>query len=475
MTSAGAHPDMLSRTTIAPLVQSDTQILIDESVDFVRRVIAPILDKQPRLRVSPEEYAHTVKFLGAHRVTPGEMIPLIRQTISGVDELTLYAHLPVCRYRCTFCHYPVMVSQDARETNSYVDLLISESEIFRRLVPEVRDKRVTSLYFGGGTPTLVDNNEIIRLTEYFRTTYDLHDNAEITLEGTPETLTEEKIDALLEAGVTRVSVGVQSLNDALLALCHRDHTGDQAITAVQRLQTSNTLSVNVDLIYGLPGQKIEGFAEDVERVAQLRPTSVTIYRLRLERSDELKNTGMRQLYNSAPVQFPSFENCMAMQIAGRRILEKYGYIEHPSGWFSLPEHAPRVYDDRWLRQLPLIAFGWWTYSYAAGYEYHNERKKLEYKAKIEAGQLPIEVSSIFNELEKYQRYIQFQLKGGFEIDEHNLRASISRSSLGDTYYANLIDRLVAADLAQLNMGRLTLEPAGRVLVEEIIAKLLTPR
>lgn len=467
---------MISRRNIAPSAQTNTQDLISESLDFVRQVVGPALDKEPSLRVSPEEYAHTVKFLGSHRATAEEMIPMIRRTIRGSDEVTMYAHLPVCRYRCTFCHYPVIVSQDAREPNSYVELLLRESEIFRRTIPEVRDKRVTSLYFGGGTPTLVDDGEIIRLTDYFHGNYNLSDDAEITFEGTPETLTDKKIDALLKAGVNRVSVGVQSLNDALLALCHRDHTGDQALSAVQRLLGAHTPSVNVDLIYGLPGQKVEGFAEDVERVAQLRPTSITIYRLRLERNDELKNTGMQQLFKIAPVQFPSFESCMAMQVVGRSILESYGYVEHPSGWFCLPGHAPRVYDDRWLRQSPLVAFGWWTYSYAAGYEYHNERKMGGYKTKISAGQLPIEVCSVFDDLEKYQRFIQFQLKGSFSVEEDQLRNFIGRSASGDDYYACLVDRLVSIGLARLTtQGSLMLEPAGRVLVEEIIAKLLTPR
>jgi coproporphyrinogen III oxidase-like Fe-S oxidoreductase len=462
---------MISLTHNDTSVGEDLTKIISESREFVSQVIDPILDVEPKLRVSPDQYSHTVKFLGSHRVPDDEMITMIRQVMAGAGEMSMYAHLPVCRYRCTFCHYPVVVGRDPREPHSYVEMILRESEIFRRAVPEARDNRVTSLYFGGGTPTLIEDDDVFRLMDHYRSYYKLTDSAEITFEGTPETLTERKIDTLLEAGVNRVSVGVQTFSDPLLALCRRDHTGEQAVLAVQRLLAARSPKVNVDLIYGLPGQKIEMFAEDVERVASMRPTSVTIYRLRIGRDDEMQRTGMSQLYKIVPVQFPSFEDVLAMQITGRRILENHGYVERPSGWFSLPGYSEQVYEDRWFYQKPLVAFGWWTYSYSKEYEYRNYASRKEYGESVARGKLPIDFGTSFCDRERQRRFLTFGLKSSFAVDLSSLEQLFAAPQLPRGDLKQPLDHLMRHGLAVQHKNLLTLTEAGKVLIEEIISQI----
>jgi coproporphyrinogen III oxidase-like Fe-S oxidoreductase len=445
--------------------------IIAESQDFVQQTLVPILAAEPRLRVDPVDYSHAVKFLGAHRTTPEAMVTMIRETLAASKEVTLYAHMPVCRYRCSFCHYPVVVGEHSVDPKTYVDYLILESEIFRKAIPEIRDKVISSLYLGGGTPTLMDDGDIYRLVQYFRSNYHLTDNSEITIEGTPETLTRTKIDALVRAGINRVNIGVQILDDTLLSDYRRQHTTEQAILAVGDLTAIKALKVNVDLIYGLPGQSATKFAEDVQRVAEHRPASITLYRLRLQRGDEFTNTGMLRLYQERPELFPSLEQTLSMQIVGRKILETYGYIERPAGWFSLLGNT-KVYDDRWFRQIPLIAFGWWTYSYSRKYEYRNQRNLNTYRESIDEGRLPIEICSIFDEIEQYRRFIQFRLKASYAIHTKALRQAVTRSSAADEYFSDLSDRLVDLGLANKLPKVLVLTPAGKVLVEEILSRLV---
>jgi oxygen-independent coproporphyrinogen-3 oxidase len=366
----------------------------------------------------------------------------------------------------------VVVSSNAAEAGSYVERLICESEIFRATFPEVSDKRVSSLYFGGGTPTLAENHEIHRLMHYFQHNYTLSDDAEVTFEGTPETLSVSKIDTLLQAGVNRISVGVQSLNNALLALCHRNHTGEQAISAVMSLLSAKTPKVNADLIYGLPGQSIDEFASDVDQLAQLRPTSITIYRLRLERGDELKNTGMLRLYQITPELFPTFETALAMQVVGRRVLESHGYIERPSGWFSLPGYGEQVYEDRWFHQKPLVAFGWWTYSYAKDYEYRNCSSIKDYGEKLKCGELPLDFGTLFCDRERLRRFMTFSLKSSFGINLRNLEdlSSESSSSLEECY--RFLDHLVMRGIAVRQGDSILLTDTGTVLIEEVISRLV---
>jgi oxygen-independent coproporphyrinogen III oxidase len=453
-------------------VSSNIGRLISESRELIEQQISPLLKAEPRLLLSPDEYTHTVKFLGSHRVSGSEMLPVIRHSLAASDEITLYAHIPVCRYRCTFCHYPVVVSSDSALAGSYVERLISESKIFQNTFPEAGDKRVSSLYFGGGTPTLAENHEIHRLMHHFRRSYKLSDDAEVTFEGTPETLSSSKIDTLIDAGVNRISVGVQSLDNTLLTLCHRNHTAEQAISAVKNLLSAKVPKVNADLIYGLPGQGIDQFASDVDQLAQLRPTSITTYRLRLERGDELKNTEMLRLFKITPNHFPTFETTLAMQTVGRRILESHGYIERPSGWFSLPGFDEKVYEDRWFHQKPLVAFGWWTYSYAKDYEYRNSSSRKEYDERVTSGKLPIDFGTIFCDRERQRRFLTFRLKSSFGIDFSDFEQLFARPCLARDAWNKLLDKLLPQGLAIEHGSYMMLTDVGKILIEEVISKLI---
>lgn len=460
----------LIRTPSETAVNIATRIA--ESEKFVRDTIVPILEAEPRLRVGPEDYTHAVKFVGKHRVGQVEMIPVIRQVLAESKDITLYAHMPVCRYRCSFCHYPVVVSRNASEPRSYVELLMRESETFRETAPEITDKVVTSLYVGGGTPTLMENEDILRILNYFRTSYHLSPNCEITMEGTPETFDDAKIEAVLDAGVNRVSVGVQVLDDSLLARCNRQHTVEQAISSVKKLLAAGFEKLNVDLIYGLPGQSIQKFARDVDLIAQVRPTSVTIYRLRLRRTDELSNTGMLRLYRDNPGLFPQPETTYGMQVVGRKILEGYGYLERPSGWFSLPGYNVQVYEDRWFRQVPLVAFGWRTYSYSRQYEYHNFNSRRLYGARVHSSQLPLEVCTLFDVVEICRRYIEFSLKSSFALDNRGSASRLGGSVKDDEFSSNFNPKLVSLGLARPDGERILLTDAGKVIVEEVISRLI---
>ena len=463
---------MQAATRIPSTRSYDLQELIFRSEEFVREKILAVLRAEPKLQVGPIDYAHTVKFPGSHPVKAQEIIETIRKEIDLSNEVTTYAHLPVCRYHCSFCHYPTLVSHDPQASRTYIDLLIAESEIFRRAVPEVKRRGVSSLYVGGGTPTLAEDSDLLRLMEYFRGSYELSKNAEITIEATPETLVPEKIAKLSEIGFSRVSVGVQVLDDIRLAEYHRQHTVAEAIAAVQALLEAQVFKVNVDLIYGLPNQSIQQFAHDVHQIAQLQPTSVTLYRLRLQRSDELGKTAMSRQYAASPELFPTQEITYAMQMVGRQILLANGYIERPSGWFTLAGNTIRVYDDRWYRQLPLIAFGWWTYSYSGKYEYRNHHDMKDYRARINRGQLPIEECYGYDAIERCRRFFQFRLKSCYAVHLADMLRTQENRAIASSYYSRQLDQLVGLGLANRFPDTLLLTDVGKVMIEEILSALV---
>ncbi|OGY77401.1 MAG: hypothetical protein A2445_02520 [Candidatus Jacksonbacteria bacterium RIFOXYC2_FULL_44_29] len=380
--------------------------LIKEAREFVQSQVMPVVHQNPtRFQRTPDQYGFKVGFETGERVKGKEIVVAVREQLRIEKRVSLYAHMPVCSRRCRYCHYPVVVGGDV---GRFVEGLMREANLLLEQVPEVRDKMVTSLYIGGGTPTLMSIAQIQKLLRYFREHFRLVDNVEITFEGSPEGWTPEKVECAKLAGVTRASVGVQVLDDVYLKWLGRQDTVAQAIDTVKRLISADFRSVNVDLIYGFPRQSVEKFAEDVQSVATLRPTNITLYRLRLGRGD--LNSQLSRYYQQHPDEFPSQVETYVMQIVGRRILEHSGYVEGPIGWYSKPGFQPRVYQDRWIEQVSLIGFGWCAYSYGKTYEYHNAESISRYFAALDQGQLPIEHGWLYNQKEQQSRQFVFRRK-----------------------------------------------------------------
>lgn len=433
--------------------------------NFINEKVIPTIVQEPRLQSKPHEYSHAVKFPGKHRVDEDAVINVIRETLSSEHGISLYVHMPVCRYRCTFCHYPILVSSRKDDIELWVRTVIRESGLFQEKIPEVRDCKITSLYIGGGTPTLMDSKALETLVNHFRENYQLADNVEITLEGTPDSCTYEKISLLERLGVNRISVGIQTLNENILREVNRQHTAREALECINTLIDSNIKTVNFDLIYGFPNQTVESFISDLDQILSFHPTSITIYRIRLNRSDEIP-TKMLKSYEKEPSKFPSLGEIYTMQAVARELIGSYGYNEEPSGWFLQPGSRVQAYVDRWVDQKPMIGFGWHTYSYSKWWEYHNYNDRKRYLTAINNGRLPISFGYKYDEDEQQKRFIAFKLKSQFQLKEDEFRAIFNRSYV----WNSVVDLL--NELKLVEEDSLKLNPVGKVLIEEFLEKFL---
>jgi coproporphyrinogen III oxidase-like Fe-S oxidoreductase len=182
---------------------------------------------------------------------------------------------------------------------------------------------------------------------------------------------------------------------------------------------------------------------------------------------------MFKLYQERPESFPSPEETYAMQIAGRHVLSARGYTERPSGWFSLPHSPIQVYEDRWVRQIPLVAFGWWTYSYSGVYEYRNSSSRSDYTGMVSRGTLPLQFCTVLGEVEQEARYLGFQLKSRFAIDPNDFQRRFGKDLFNIPKWAGLTNNLSKHGLAASSRTLIRLTEAGQVLVEEIIKELIT--
>lgn len=240
---------------------------------------------------SPEE---AVRYFTDHLLVSPEKAELARRTAevqepfvqaSGENSFSLYASVPFCPTRCSYCSFVSQtVERSARLIPEYVDKLCEELAYTAGVTKKVGLK-LDSVYIGGGTPTTFSAEQLARTIQTIRSNFDLSDCKEFTVEaGRPDTITREKLIALRENGVTRISINPQSLNDEVLHRIGRAHSAGQTIEAFKLARSLGFDNINMDLIAGLPGDTPETFRETLDAVLELGAENVTVHALALKHS-----------------------------------------------------------------------------------------------------------------------------------------------------------------------------------------------
>jgi oxygen-independent coproporphyrinogen-3 oxidase len=299
-----------------------------------------------------------------------------------IHDVALYVHSPWCRSRCTYCYY----HQAKVEDEPGLRRLVKAEQRHALLLEEkigLKAKNVPSIYFGGGTPTVLPEALLEDNLSFFAERYG-GDGCEFCCEASPYTLTANKMDMMLQY-VNRLSLGVQSF-DADILKCIGRGPIDERIEGRIRTAIQRFPAVNIDLIYGLQHQTLENWLPSVQRAIDLGVTSITAYRLELR-----EGTPIVQSYLKNPEQFPDEIACRDMYLRTKEMLLKAGYRENLVGWFLLPQVADtKVYRERWEKQTPCVAFGPDVHSYGADHFYDTLADRDAYIRAVNDGQLPIE-------------------------------------------------------------------------------------
>ncbi len=190
----------------------------------------------------------------------------------------IYVHIPFCKTRCDYCDF-YSTTLGERLAEAYVEKACGEMRLRRDYLGGAH---VNGVYFGGGTPTRLSIPMLGRLCDCIYDNFEVDKDAEITVEANPDDLCDEYVSGLRDLPFNRVSMGVQSFNDALLAGIHRRHSAAQAEEAFERLRGAGIGNISIDLIYGLPGETVEQWEADVEKAVELRPEHISAYALTYE-------------------------------------------------------------------------------------------------------------------------------------------------------------------------------------------------
>ena len=238
--------------------------------------------------------------------------------------LGIYIHVPFCRSKCQYCDFYSLSSKDDKLMDGYLNAICAHIKEAGALAPAYK---VDTVYFGGGTPSFFGAEGMATILTYIRRSFDVDNNAEITFEANPDSVTDKLLKRLRAAGFNRVSLGIQTDDDEVLRKLGRPHTFANAVTAYHRIRKAGFRNVSVDLMYGLPGQTLRAWRETLEHVLTLNPEHISCYGLKVE-----EGTPLYEYRDYA--KLPDDDAQADMYLAAIEMLKAYGYRQYEISNFA---------------------------------------------------------------------------------------------------------------------------------------------
>jgi len=373
--------------------------------------------------------------------------------------LGIYVHFPFCSVRCTYCDFPTVAGRDER-IEAYLDALIEEIATHQPDAAGAAD----TVFLGGGTPSRMTAAQTARVLDALRARFALAAEAEITLEGNPESLSAAALAGFRDAGVTRISVGVQSLDDAVLARVGRAHDAKDARRAVADAKGAGFHDVSVDLIAGLPGERGEAWRRTVSEVVSWAPDHVSVYLLETD-----KDTPLARGVRSGRVRIEDDDALAAMYETTAEALEAAGYPLYEISNFARPGHRSR-HNLKYWTDAPYAGFGLGAHGYVGGERRANVRDLDGYVGAIAEGRSPREWAEPFDRERRLEEALFLGLRVAEGLD---LAAIRERYGLDpEARYAEAWERAAAAGLIAREGSRVRLTRSGRVRSNELFAELV---
>jgi oxygen-independent coproporphyrinogen-3 oxidase len=385
--------------------------------------------------------------------------------------LGLYLHIPFCRKRCHFCYFRVYTDKNAREVEQYLDLLAREWDLYAA-TPAVAGRKFNFVYFGGGTPSFLSTKQLQGLVNRLNANGEWNAAEEITFECEPGTLTDAKLAAIRDMGVTRLSLGVENFDDKILELNGRAHRSPEIGRAYQSARALGFPQINIDLIAGMLGETEANWKNCIERTLALEPDSVTIYQMELPYNttisgDLLKGTGQ---FEDPVAGWPTKrrwvqEAFAALERAGYYIGSAYTAVKNPA-------KTTFLYRDRLWEGADLLGLGVASFGHINGVHVQNLDTWPKYQAAIEHGDVPLGRAYRPTDEERLIREFVLQLK----------RGSVRPAYFAGKYGVDVLTRFAGplsslrddGYLADANAERIALTREGLMRVDVLLPRFFLP-
>lgn len=336
----------------------------------------------------------------------------------------LYIHIPFCESKCIYCDFYSMANNNHLIDN-YIDALLVEAVERKN---ELNSESLTTVYLGGGTPSLLSSTQLSKLVNGLKKVYDFSEVEEFTIEVNPDDVTPEYIQQAKLLGINRVSMGVQSFSDEDLRFINRRHTAKQATNAIHIIKEVGIDNISIDLIYGIPGQNIEIWKNNVDTAISLSVQHISAYTLMYEEGTRL--SVMRSLGKITEVDddvVAAMYNYLVAQ------LKSNGYTHYEISNFALPGFHSRHNSSYW-NLTPYLGLGVAAHSFDGTVRRFNPSSLKKYLDALGEGKLCVEAEKI-TKAEKYDEYVMLRLRTADGIDADELM-----HRFGEEYYQFFIKK-----------------------------------
>jgi len=376
----------------------------------------------------------------------------------------LYLHIPFCSAICNYCNFNRGLF-DADLKRRYVDALVREITACAAdqssIVNHQSSMKADTIYFGGGTPSLLEPEEIARIIRACDEAFDVAADREVTLEANPESVTDARLAGYRAAGVNRLSFGVQSFRDDELRRLSRLHGADRARAAYAEARAAGFENVSLDLMMWLPGQRVDDWLTSVDAAAALGPDHLSLYLLEVYPNAPLKDEMARAQWSQAPD-----DDAAAMYLTAMERLEAAGYEQYEISNVARPGRRSR-HNVKYWTDGEWLGFGCGAHSTRSGTRWKNVSATGDYVARIEAG---VPTATDLRRLSPDERLGDALFTGLRLTDGVNLDAVRARYGV-DVWerYGPMLERFVHADWLRHEPPRLYLTRQGMLLAHEVMA------
>ncbi len=374
--------------------------------------------------------------------------------MNNTNNSGIYIHIPFCIRKCKYCDF---LSFNKENADMYVEALIREIQCYNY------DRTVDSVFFGGGTPSVLSSNSIARILENVYNTFNVSEDCEVTMECNPGTLTKESVSGYVKAGVNRISIGLQSTIDEELKALGRIHTYNEFLKSYDMVRNAGIHNVNIDIMSAIPLQTIKSYETTLDRVMSLRPEHISAYSLIIE-----EGTPFYDMNQRGELLLPKEEDERKMYHLTKTLLAANGYDRYEISNYSLKNFESRHNIKYWERK-EYIGLGLGASSLIDNMRCNNIKNYSEYLSNSKLENIRENITFL-NKEDMVEEYMYLGLRMIKGIDAASFEREFGRSL--ESVYGNVINKLLKEKLVAYNGKNLALTEFGIDISNRVMAEFL---
>ena len=373
-----------------------------------------------------------------------------------MKEISLYIHIPFCKQKCFYCDFPSYSGKE-RFKEDYVNALIKEIEM------RASGYIIKTIFIGGGTPSYLEVDQIERLLATIKN-LNLHKDIEFSMECNPGVLFKDKLVAMKNGGVNRISFGLQSTKDSLLKEVGRIHSYEEFLENFNLAREVGFKNINVDIMYGLPNQTVEDWKNTLETICEIKPDHISAYSLIIE-----EGTVFYNLYEKGLLKLPTEEMERRMDSLTKSILKEYGYHQYEISNYSL-EGKECEHNKVYWQLKDYIGLGTASSSYINGVRIKNIDDIEEYISRINSGLEIYEEEYKNSQDDEIEEFIFMGLRMNIGIDVKEFEERFNKPI--DSIYAKVLEKNIKSGLLKREDNRIYLTPRGMDFSNNVMAEFI---